>query len=109
MVVENFPYAAVDTNAFCVDCPAAVGLSPGQLAERTNLSHAVFMLRTNTQDFRLLFRWPVLPNGEIPNYGRATFRAFADGSLLITNDPVNLNQPLYFVQPSTFTQVPNHL
>jgi type II secretory pathway pseudopilin PulG len=109
MVVENFPYAAVDTNAFCVDCPDAIGLNPAQLAERTNLSHAVFMLQTNAQDFRLLFRWPVLPNGEIPTYGRATFRGMVDGSLLITNEPAVPNQPLYFVQPSSFTQVTKHL
>jgi type II secretory pathway pseudopilin PulG len=103
LVVENFPYAPVDTNAFCFDCPAAIGLTPEQLAERTNLLHTVLMLRANANDLRLLFRWPVLPNGEIPNYGRATFRAMADGALLQTNDPANLNQPIYFVQPSTFT------
>jgi type II secretory pathway pseudopilin PulG len=102
MVVENFAYAPLDTNAFCLDCAAAVGLTADQMAERTNLLHTVSMLRANANDFRLLFRWPVLPNGEIPNYGRATFRAMAEGSLLQSNEQ-GTAQSIYFVQPSTFT------
>ena len=109
MIVENFPYAPVDTNSFCVDCPAAVGLSSAQLADRTNLSHAIFALQTNANDFRLRFRWPVLPNGQIPNYGLATFRSMAGGALLLTNDVNIPDQPLYFVQPSSYAQVTNHL
>ena len=109
MIVENFAYTPVDTNAFCVDCPAAAGLTPEQLAARTNLSRAVFMMQTNTHDFRLRFRWPVLPNGQIPNKGLATFRSLASGPLLQTNDPNIPNQPLYLVQPSSFVQVTNHL
>jgi hypothetical protein len=62
----------------------------------------VWMMQTNVNDFRLLFRWPVLPNGTIPTYGFATFRAMADGPLYRTNDPSDINQPLYFVQPSVF-------
>jgi len=109
MIVENFPYTPVDTNAFCMDCPAAIGLSAEQLAARTNLSRAVFMLQTNTHDLRLRFRWPVLPNGQIPNYGLATFRSLTDGILFRTNDPGAPNQPIYFVQPSSYLQVNTHL
>jgi type II secretory pathway pseudopilin PulG len=105
MIVENFPYTPVDTNAFCVDCAAAIGLSPEQLAERTNLSRTVFMLQTNANDIRLKFRWPVLPNGQIPTYGYGTFRSLADGAMLITNDPASPNQPMYFIQPSSYVQV----
>jgi type II secretory pathway pseudopilin PulG len=105
MIVENFPYTPVDTNAFCLDCPEAVGLSAAQLAERTNMSRAVFMMQTNSHDLRLRFRWPVLPNGQIPNYGLATFRSMASGLLLQTNDQNSPAQPIYFIQPSTFTQV----
>lgn len=108
MIVENFPYAAVDTNAFCVDCPAAtppVGVNAQQwLAARTNTALAEWLLQTNAQDFRLRFRWPVLPNGEIPSYGQATFRQMAMGQM--TNYLIN-NQPLYFVQPSVFGQISN--
>jgi hypothetical protein len=65
------------------------------------------MLQTNSHDFRLRFRWPVLPNGQIPNYGLLTFRSMASGSLLVTNDVNAPNQPLYFVQSASYTQVTN--
>lgn len=110
MIVENFPYAMVDTNAFCVDCPAANPLNTNDMIARTNLAHAVWMLQTNSHDFRLLFRWPVLPNGEIPRYGFLTFRSMAAGALLLTNDPASpsvSSQPLFFVQPSSYAQVTN--
>jgi len=108
MIVENFPYAPVDTNAFCLNCPATNGLTPAQMLDRTNLSRTVWMLQTNAHDFRLRFRWPVLPNGQIPNYGLATFRAMASGQLLlVTNDVEVAHQPLYFVQSSSFFNVTN--
>ena len=110
MIVENFPYTPVDTNSFCVDCPAAAGLSSDDLAARTNLSRAIFMLQTNANDLRLRFRWPVLPNGQIPNYGFATFRSLVDGPLFYTNSSQHgsyPDQPLFFVDPSTSIQVPN--
>jgi type II secretory pathway pseudopilin PulG len=109
MIVENFPYTPVDTNAFCMDCPAAIGLSTEQLAERTNLSHGVFMLQANANDLRLRFRWPVLPNGQIPNYGLATFRSLADGVIRQTNDPGAPNQTMYFIQPSSYIPTNNPL
>jgi type II secretory pathway pseudopilin PulG len=109
MVVENFRYTPVDTNSFCLDCPAAIGLSDVELEARTNLSRAVFMLQTNSHDFRLKIRWPVLPNGQIPSYGSGTFRSLADGVLVETNDPGAPNQPMFFVRPSSYVQVNNHL
>jgi type II secretory pathway pseudopilin PulG len=115
MVVENFPYTPVDTNAFCLDCAAALatnGMTSDQIAEwwtgRTNLTKTVWLMQTNVNDFRLLFRWPVLPNGAIGNYGYATFRAMADGPLYQTNDPDVPGQPLFFVQPSVFQGFANN-
>ena len=113
MIVENFPYAAVDTNSFCLDCPAALATNGMTTDEqtawwvgRTNLTRTMWMLQTNSHEFRLRFRWPVLPNGQIPNYGLLTFRSMVSGSLLVTNDEINApNQPLYFVQPANYTQV----
>ena len=103
MIVENFPYTPVDTNAFCMDCAAAAGLSSDDLALRTNLLRAVFTLQTNAHDLRLRFRWPVLPNGQIPNYGLATFRCMVDGTLQQSN-VIPPGQPLYFIQPSSYIQ-----
>lgn len=103
MIVENFPYAAVDTNAFCMDCITDTnGLTASQMAARLNLAYEEWLLQTNSQDFRLRFRWPVLPNGEIPSYGQATFRQMAMGQM--TNYSIN-GQPLYFVQPSINGQI----
>jgi type II secretory pathway pseudopilin PulG len=102
MIVENFPYAPLDTNGFCLDCAATNGATPDQMADRTNLLQAQWLLLANAHDFRLKIRWPVLPNGTIPNYGAATFRTMVDGELFSTNDPDVTGQPLYFVQSSTF-------
>jgi type II secretory pathway pseudopilin PulG len=60
-------------------------------------------LRNNSRDMRLLFRWPILPNGDIGN-GRHTFRLFTGGSIEATNDFYVSQQPLYFFQPSIYTQ-----
>jgi type II secretory pathway pseudopilin PulG len=105
MIVENFPYAPVDTNAFCLDCPATNGLTVDQMTDRTNLTRTMWMLQTNAHDFRLRFRWPVLPNGEIASYGLLTFRSMASGMLLQTKDPAIPEQRMYFVQPSIYSQV----
>jgi hypothetical protein len=107
MIVENFPYSEVDTNAFCLNCPAASGLNQAGLIARTNLARTMWMLQTNSHDFRLRFRWPVLPNGQIPNYGFLTFRSMASGILLRTNDLAVPDQPLFFVQPSGYAEVTN--
>jgi type II secretory pathway pseudopilin PulG len=107
MIVENFPYEPLDTNAFCLDCPATNGLTFDQMVGRTNLLHTVWMMQTNSHELRLRLRWPVLPNGQIPSYGLATFRSIAAGQLLITNDPAATAQPLYFVQPASYAQVTN--
>jgi len=107
MIVENYSYVPVDTNAFCLDCPATNGLTADQMAARTNLLYTIGLLVTNSHDFRLRFRWPVLPNGQIGSYGAATFRVMAGGPLAETNDDAEPNQPLYFVQPSIYVQATN--
>lgn len=101
MIVENYPYVPVDTNGICMDCVYTNGLTPAQMVDRTNQALMISMMRSNLNDFRLKFRWPVLPNGKILNFD-ATFRAMADGVMVQTNDPDNVNQPLYFVQSSTY-------
>ena len=64
--------------------------------------HTGCAVEAHKGQLRLRFRWPVLPNGTIPNYGLATFRSMTSGQLLLTNDPVIPDQPLYFVQFGTF-------
>lgn len=107
MIVENFPYSAIDTNTICMDCAGTNGLTYDDMVARTNFARTIWMLQTNAHDFRLRFRWPVLPNGEIPSYGFLTFRSMAGGTLLQTNDPNVSAQPLFFVQPSSYVEVTN--
>jgi type II secretory pathway pseudopilin PulG len=101
MIVENFPYAPIDTNGICMNCVYTNGLTPAQMATRTNDFNTQVLLWANTHDFRLKFRWPVLPGGKVLDFS-ATFRSMADG--VLTNiPPPAVNQPLYFVQASTYT------
>ena len=104
MIVQNFPYAAVDTNGFCIDCAANTNLTFAQLVDRTNAAYSQWLLATNTHDFRLLFRWPVLPNGQIPNYGRYTFRDMVNGEMTQSNFS---SQPMFYVLPSIYAQITN--
>jgi type II secretory pathway pseudopilin PulG len=99
MIVENTPYTPQDTNGYCLDCPATNGATSDQMLARTNMARLVALLQGNSHDIRLRFRWPVLPNGQIPNYGLATFRSMASGVMFnyVTN-----GQPLYFIQPSIY-------
>jgi type II secretory pathway pseudopilin PulG len=103
MIVENYSYVPWDTNLLCMDCYATNGLTPAQMVDRTNMLRAVGMLQTNMHDFRLRFRFPVLPSGEIPSDGLMTFRSMVGGTLLQTNDRDYNNQPLYFVRSSIYT------
>jgi hypothetical protein len=52
---------------------------------------------TNLHDIRLLFRWPLLPNGKTGN-GRQAFRTQASGQL------VNEFGPLYFFNSRTYVR-----
>jgi hypothetical protein len=110
MIVENFPYVPLDTNAFCLTCPATNGLTPAQMMDRTNMQYAEEMLQTNLHDLRLRFRYPVLPSGEIPSYGLATFREMAGGQMTnyFPSGTANTGPQLFFIEPSAFAQlVPN--
>jgi type II secretory pathway pseudopilin PulG len=101
MIVENFPFAPIDTNGICMDCVYTNGLTQSQMVERTNQMHTVWAMQTNVNDLRLKFRWPVLPGGKVLDFS-GTFRAMADGAMLQTNDSGGSPQPMYFVQPSTY-------
>ena len=74
---------------------------------RSNQWRIAGMLQTNLHDVRLLFRWPLLPNGDTGN-GRQPFRLMVGGKLYRTNDFYSglPDFPLYFFQPSTYAQAP---
>lgn len=56
----------------------------------------------NLHEVRLVFRWPILPNGVIGN-GRQVYRTLAAGHFVQTNNFRMTN--LFFLQPSTFATV----
>ena len=62
-------------------------------------------LQANLNELRLLFRWPLLPNGTSGN-GRQSYRSLVGGQLLKTNDFYQTRQPLYFFEPTTFVTAP---
>ena len=60
-------------------------------------------LRTNLNEVRLLFRWPLFPNGNTGN-GRQVYRSQVGGLHLPVDHPTG--QRLYFFEPTTFVANP---
>jgi len=71
--------------------------TPDPSAPFTNTPYARH-LRANLNELRLLFRWPVFPNGNTGN-GRQVYRSQVGGQLSVTND---LGHSLYFFEPTIF-------
>jgi len=85
MIVQNLPYLPVE--------PRNV----------TNVTALMATLWTNSHDFRLTFRYPVLPRST--GNGRQTFRMLMGGHLVLTNDNAIVQQPIYLFDPTTYVQV----
>ncbi len=61
-------------------------------------------LYNHLHDVRLIFRWPVLPNGTVPIRGsRLSYSTTVSGRLMAAGDRWNSNQVLFFIQPTTYT------
>jgi hypothetical protein len=75
-------------------------------AWHTNFYHYALNLQADFNEVRLLFRWPVYPNGTVGN-GRQLIRTITAGPLQPRYLPDSLTPvpgaTLYFVQPSIFT------
>ena len=76
------PYASYDPNWTNF---TAVGLSTNDITARSNYWIFARNLQNNLYDFRLIFRWPVLPNGNIGN-SRQIFRSLMSGQLQQTEE-----------------------
>jgi type II secretory pathway pseudopilin PulG len=72
-----------------------------QYSNTVYYSNVVMNLQTNLHDLRLIFRWPVLPNGEA-RPGWQVYRTMVSGP--ITNEP-GPGLGYYFFQPRTYLQV----
>jgi hypothetical protein len=57
-------------------------------------------VETNLHDVRMIFRWPLLRNGDA-GPGRQVFRTMIGGNLLATNDA---GFPIYFFEPRNYAK-----
>ena len=107
LVPEIVPYSAYDPSWVNFNDPAIRG-NTNEILSRSNYWTYVRNLQTNLHEVRLLFRWPVLPNGKTGN-GRQVYRTTASGSFLQTNAFGFPRQPaysLYFLQSKTYVKAP---
>jgi hypothetical protein len=82
-------------------------ITVAESATRSNYWLIVRNLQNNMYDVRLIFRWPILPNGGV-GPGHQLYRTMASGVVYPTSDngfPL-LPQALYFFQPRTYVQAP---
>jgi type II secretory pathway pseudopilin PulG len=95
-MVSEVTAAPFDTNSI------NAAMYPTNSPQYTNAilySNVVMNLQTNLHDLRLIFRWPVLPNGDA-RPGWQVYRTMVSGP--IANDP---GTPFFFIQPRTYLQV----
>ena len=76
--------------------------SPLDWQWRSNYFRYAENLQADLYEVRLLFRWPVLPNGSLGKEGRQVVRAVTAGPLQATSDPLQPTPILSFVQPRSF-------
>jgi type II secretory pathway pseudopilin PulG len=100
MISEVVPYSGWDWNWVQFD-PGRMGTNSfDRQAYETCLVAGNTAL--NLHDIRLLFRWPMLPNGQ-PEKGRQAFRAAASSQLVRTNDR---GMAVFFLNPRTYVRYP---
>ena len=82
----------------CVNAPMA--------ADTNSLLQSDFTreMARNLREVRLLFQWPLQPNGSV-GFSHQNFRTSVAGLLLATNEP-GFAQALYFYQSESFTNAP---
>jgi type II secretory pathway pseudopilin PulG len=108
MISEVVPYADFDRNWTNYLDPAISG-NASEFTARSNYWMVAKTLQTNLYDLRLIFRYPLLANGNAGN-GRLVFRTSASGHLNETTAPgfssFARNPPylLYFFQSGNYVK-----
>jgi hypothetical protein len=110
MIADVTPYGTNFFDPLWTNYSAqAVGSDTNLAFLRSNYMHQVWQFQTNLHDIRLIFRWPMLPNGNVSDISpRQVFRTTVAGSMLITNDngyPPGVSN-LYFFQPRIYAKAP---
>lgn len=99
MVSEVVPFTGWDTNWVAFN---ASGLTPEEAVARSNYWWVARNAYANLHEVRLLFRWPLLPNGQTGN-GRQVFRATVGG--VLANDPRG-SPAFYYFNPDSYARYP---
>ena len=108
LISELVPYAGFD-RSWTNYTDAIISGNTNEITTRSNYWMVAKNLQNNLYDLRLIFRFPLLPNGKIGN-GRLVFRTTASGHLSQTNAPgfANFSQnapyQLYFFEPRTYVK-----
>jgi type II secretory pathway pseudopilin PulG len=104
LLPEVLPFTAFDTIRTNYLDPIIYQSNTNEWVQRSNYWMYVRTLQTNINDIRLIFRWPVYPNGTSGN-GRLAFRA-TGGTYVPKRDPYSGYAHLYFFQPRTLVKTP---
>jgi hypothetical protein len=108
LISEIVPYAGFDRTWTNWRDTTITG-NTNEITTRSNYWLVAKNLQNNLYDMRLIFRFPLLPNGRIGN-GRLVFRTTASGLVSQTNAPgfanFSQNAPylLYFFEPQTYVK-----
>ena len=76
------------------------GIGTNEMTMRSNYWMYARNLQTNLHDVRMIFRWPLLANGDAAG-GRQAYRMMIGGRLLATND---IGIPLYFFESRNYVK-----
>ena len=97
LVTEVLSHNDYDTNWIRYNIS---GLASNELVLRSNYWMFAKNVETNLHDVRMIFRWPLLRNGDA-GPGRQVFRTMIGGNLLATNDS---GFPIYFFEPRNYAK-----
>jgi type II secretory pathway pseudopilin PulG len=101
LVTEVIVHSDLDRNWTNYTDPAIVTANnTNEIISRSNYWMFAKNLQTNLHDVRMIFRWPLLRNGEA-GPGRQVFRTMIGGNLLSTNDS---GFPIYFFESRNYVK-----
>ena len=98
--IDVVPYASYDP--FSTNYNPQVAVTPQDRVDHFNNFLVAQALQNNVHDVRLIFRYPLLPNGNVGG-GFQVYRTMVGGQLLPVQPILSLTN-LYFFQPHTFFQ-----
>ena len=103
---EVVPYADFDRNWTNYTDPTIYpNKNLSMVLARSNYWMLARNMQSDLHDVRLIFRWPILPNGGVGS-GRQVYRTMVGGTLLRTNEAAFPTFPVYFFQSRAYVKAP---